>query len=165
MSKMPLIASIYNPQNQTKERLIDSFVVRIKTFEKLFKEIEEAKMEVSEQHHLIIGKRGLGKTTLLLRMAYEIEQTPKLNTWLIPVVFNEEEYSIRKLYKFWIRIAELLEEKEDLFYGIPAEMDDLSNQYTDDAAYEKAIFEILTAALKKHHKKIILFIDNVGEMF
>jgi len=165
MSKMPLIASIYNPQNQTKERLVDSFVVRLKTFSKLFKEIEEAKMEVPEQHHLIIGKRGLGKTTLLLRLAYEVEQTSTLNNWLIPVVFNEEEYGIRKLYKFWIRIAELLEEKEDLFYGLPQEMDDLSDQYSDDAAYEKAIFEILTRCLKEHDKKIILFIDNVGDMF
>ena len=165
MSKMPLVASIYNPQNQTKERLIDSFVVRIRTFNKLFKEIEEAKMEVPEQHHLVIGKRGLGKTTLLLRLAYEVEQTPTLNTWLIPVVFNEEEYSIRKLYKFWIRIAELLEEKEDLFYGLPQEMDKLSEQYSDDAVYEKAIFELLSKRLKEHSKKIILFIDNVGDMF
>ena len=115
MSKIPLISSIYNPQNQTQERLIDSFVVRLKTFKKLFKEIEDAKMKVPEQHHLIIGKRGLGKTTLLLRLAYEIEQSEKLKSWLIPVVFNEEEYSIRKLYKFWVRVAEVLEDKEDLY--------------------------------------------------
>ncbi len=145
--------------------VFNSFVVRLKTFNKLFREIEEAKMAVPEQHHLIIGKRGLGKTTLLLRLAYEVEQTSKLNTWLVPVVFNEEEYGVRKLYKFWIRIGELLEEKDDLFYGISQEMENLSNQYSDDTAYEKAIFEVLTKCLNKQNKKIILFIDNVGDMF
>jgi len=165
MSKIPLISTIYNPQNQTKERLIDSFVVRLRTFKNLFNEIDTAKMEVPEQHHLIIGKRGLGKTTLLLRLAFEVEQSEKLNTWLIPIVFNEEEYSIRKLYKFWIRIAELLEEKHDLFFGISQKIDTLSEQYNDDDEFEKAIFKLLTNRLKTQKKKIILFIDNVGDMF
>ena len=108
----PTVAYIYNPQNQTKEELINSYVVRLKTFQKLFKEIKTSKMEHPEQHFLIEGKRGMGKTTLLLRLSYEIENDAKLSEWLIPLVFNEEEYSIRKLFKFWERIAELLGRKE-----------------------------------------------------
>ena len=166
MSKLPLVASIYNPQNQNREQLIESFVVRIKTFKKIFKEIAEAKMKHPEQHYLIVGKRGMGKTTLLLRLAYEIEKTPKLNSWLIPLVFNEEEYSIWKLYKFWIRAADLLEDKEENhFYGLSQQIEDMWEQYDTDEKYEKAIFEVISNALKNQKKKIILFIDNVGDMF
>ena len=73
----PLVAKIYNPQNQDRQQLIDSFVVRIKTFKKLFKEISSADMKYPEQHYLILGKRGMGKTTLLLRLAYEVEKKPQ----------------------------------------------------------------------------------------
>ena len=161
----PTVAYIYNPQNQTKEELIKSYVVRLKTFQKLFKEIKTSKMEHPEQHFLIEGKRGMGKTTLLLRLSYEIENDAKLSEWLMPLVFNEEEYSIRKLFNFWERIAELLEEKDPAFEGLKAEMDLLSKSYSSDDEYEKACFELLTLQLQKHEKKIILFIDNFGDMF
>lgn len=166
MSKLPLVASIYNPQNQNREQLINSFVVRLNTFKKLFHEIEGAEMKFPEQHYLIVGKRGMGKTTLLLRLSYEIENTPKLNNWLIPLVFNEEEYSIWKLYKFWIRVAELLEDKEEnYFYGLSQEIENLWDEYDNDEDYEKAVFEVIANKLKTQKKKIILFIDNVGDMF
>ena len=161
----PTVAYIYNPQNQTKEELIVSYVVRLKIFQKLFQEIKTSKMEHPEQHFLIEGKRGMGKTTLLLRLSYEIENDAKLSDWLIPLVFNEEEYSVRKLFKLWERIAELLEEKNSAFDGIKAEMNQLSKTYSSDDDYEKACFELLTLQLQKHEKKIILFIDNFGDMF
>ena len=49
-------------------------------------------MEHPEQHFLIEGQRGTGKTTLLLRLSYEVENDAALNTWLIPVVLKEEVY-------------------------------------------------------------------------
>lgn len=158
------IAAIYNPQNQTKTQLIESFVVRQKLFHKLFKAIKEAKMEVPEQHYLIQGRRGMGKTTLLLRIAYEIENDPVLNSWLIPVIFNEEEYGIRRLFKLWERIMELLEQRNPEFNFEQAERLKLSKQFVDDNTYERALFEHLSAELKRTGKKIILFIDNFGEM-
>ena len=125
----PAIDFIYNPDNQTKEQLIDSFVVRLKTFERLFTDIKAATMQSPEQHYLIEGKRGMGKTTLLLRLGYEIENDKNLNPWLIPIVFNEEEYSIRRLYKLWERIAVLLEDKDESFTGIYEDMDESYDSY------------------------------------
>lgn len=161
----PAVAYIYNPQNQSKEELIVSYVVRLKIFKKLFEEIKTSKMEHPEQHFLIEGKHGMGKTTLLLRLSYEIENDKNLSEWLIPLVFNEEEYSIRALFKLWERIAELLEEKSSLFDGLKSEMESLSKQNNADDEYEKACFDLLTSQLQKHEKKIILFIDNFGDMF
>ena len=159
------VANIYNPDNQTKEQLIDGFVVRLKTFKRLFEEIKNAPMTAPEQHVLIEGKRGMGKTTMLLRLSIEIENDPELNSWLLPIVFNEEEYSIRRLYKLWERIAVLLEDESEQFVGLFDDMDQLYTQFKTEEDYEYAIFKLLTKQLKEANRKIILFIDNFGDIF
>ena len=164
MSK-PTIVHVYNPKNQTHEQLIDGFVVRQATFQKLFRAIRDTRMEHPEQHFLITGKRGMGKTTLLLRMAYEVEKDPDLNQWLVPIAFNEEEYGIRKLYRFWERIIELLIEREPDFEGLNHQISLLSERFTNDNDYEKRLFDSLEEKLQEKGKKMILFIDNFGEMF
>ncbi|MEM1124024.1 MAG: ATPase, partial [Bacteroidota bacterium] len=161
----PTIDYIYNPDNQTKEQLIDSFVVRLKTFERLFNDIKTATMQSPEQHFLIEGKRGMGKTTLLLRLGYAIENDKALSAWLIPIIFNEEEYSIRKLYKLWERIAKLLEEKDPHYLGLYDAMDHSYEQYKNEQEYEYAIFNLLNDRLNQHGKKLTLFIDNFGDIF
>lgn len=122
-------------------------------------------MEHPEQHHIIVGERGSGKTTLLLRLAYEIENDEQLNKWLIPLVFNEEEYGIRRLYRLWIRIAGMLEEKSSAFEGLSGKMKELSGQMENDLVYGEKLYELLKKELKANGQKIILFIDNVGDMF
>ena len=161
----PTIDYIYNPDNQSKSQLIDSFVVRQKGFQRLFSSIKEANMTSPEQHYLLEGKRGMGKTTLLLRLSYEVENDEQLKSWLIPIVFNEEEYSIRRLYKLWERIATLLEDTDERFHGLFEEMDQSYQQFESDEEYEYAIFQLLNEHLEKHGKKLILFIDNFGDIF
>ena len=96
------LPKIYNPQTQSRQELINNFVVRMGVFQDIFEEIKSSKMVHPEQHYIIQGIRGQGKTTLLLRIAYEIEKDKVLNKKLIPVVFGEEQYKVRKLYKFHI---------------------------------------------------------------
>jgi len=159
------VANIYNPQNQTKEQLIEGFVAREKTFQKLLKVIKEAKMDVPEQHYLIQGRRGMGKTTLIMRLFYAIEDDLELNDWLIPLVFNEEEYGIRRLFGFWERILELLEDKIPNFRGNETVRKALSKKFIDDDdAYERALYDLLSEELQQNGKKIILFVDNFGDL-
>ncbi len=159
------VASIYNPDLLTKEQLIASFVVRLNKFKKLFADIQSAKMEHPEQPILIIGLRGMGKTTLLLRLSYEVENDPSLNPWLIPLVFNEEEYGITKLFKLWETIAQYLEKKNVRYTGLFDQMDKLYEQSKSDTQYEQAAFDLLLDALHKQGKKLLLFVDNFGDMF
>lgn len=162
---MRMVASIYNPDLLTKEQLIRSFVVRIKKFEKLFADIKSAKMEHPEQPILVVGLRGMGKTTLLLRLAYEVENDEVLKEWLLPIVFNEEEYGVTRLFKFWETLAEYLEQKDHSFEGLYDQMDKAYNLQPDPAKYEQAAFALLLQALHQQKKKLLLFIDNFGDMF
>ena len=69
----PLVANLYNPHEQSKEQLIKNFVVRQGVFQELFRVIKSSDMTKPERHYLIEGQRGTGKTTLLLRLSYAIE--------------------------------------------------------------------------------------------
>lgn len=160
------VASIYNPDLLSKDQLIDNYVIRLKKFEKLFADIKTANMEKPEQHLMLVGLRGMGKTTLLRRLAYEVENDPKLNTWLIPIIFNEEEYGINQLFKLWETIAEYLEKREVAFTGLYHAMDQIYTRTKGDVQrYEQEAFELLMERLHQHQKKLLLFIDNFGDMF
>ncbi len=158
------VACIYNPRNQSPGELIDHFVVRQKIFEKIFEDIRTSDMKYPEQHYMIEGKRGMGKTTLLLRLAYAIEQDEQLNKWLIPLNFNEEEYSVRKLFRLWERIIQLLEDANPVFKGLFAQAEKISRIYKSDEEYERELYKLLELKLQANGKKIILFIDNFGDM-
>ena len=159
MSRIDL-PKIYNPANQSKQELIDNFVVRLETFQDIFNDIKTSKMKHPEQHYIIQGVRGQGKTTLLLRLAYEIQNDKELNKWLIPIIFSEEQYSVRKLFKLWELTAEYLKSCKG-FENLYDEMQKLEN----DDDYEIKCFQFLESSLKKSKKKIILFIDNIDAMF
>jgi len=154
------LPKIYNPALQTKPELIDNFVVRTKLFRDIFDDIKKSKMQHPEQHYIIQGNRGQGKTTMLLRIAYEINNDPKLSKRMISVIFNEEQYSITKLFKLWESIAEYLDEGNEI-NGLYEKMQALD--YDDD--YEFQCFELLERTLIENKKKLILFIDNIDEMF
>lgn len=157
---MALVAHIYNPQSQPKEELIKNFVIRQKEFKTLFDDISKAKMKTPEQHYLIQGQRGMGKTTLIMRLYYEIQNSEKLNKWLVPVLFSEEQYAIRKLYKLWEHIAIYLEDHDVAFAGLFDRMD----EKIDEDDYEEICLELLLDALKKEKKKLILLMDNFGDL-
>ncbi|MCT4509362.1 MAG: tetratricopeptide repeat protein [Tepidibacter sp.] len=151
---------IYNPANQTADELINNFVIRKKEFKRIFSEIKKSRMENPEQHYIIQGQRGYGKTTLLNRLYFEVEKCYTLNEWLIPIILPEEQYNVRKLYKLWETICEYLENKAYEFIGICDEID----KYIEDEDYEKQCLNILIRYLDENNKKIIIFIDNIGEM-
>ncbi len=94
------IAHIYNPLNQDKQALVDSFVIRKREFERIFKEIETSELNQVSQNFIIQGQRGTGKTTLLARIKYAIEDDTSLDH-LIAVQFSEEQYNIFSLNRLW----------------------------------------------------------------
>ena len=154
------LPTIYNPDNLTKTELIDSFVIRTWEFEEIFGMIKKDAMEFPPQHIIIQGQRGTGKTTLMLRIYYAIKDDKNLNKWLIPIKFDEEQYGIRTLAKFWFEVAEYLETESQDFIGIVNEME----KCEDHKNCEEKCFDLIKKKLNEKGKKIVIFLDNFGDM-
>lgn len=150
---------LYNTQNIDAQLLKAGFSIRKKEYQRIWKDIETGSMQYPEIHYLIQGVRGAGKTTLLSRLAYEVAEDKKLNKWLIPILLNEEEYGILSLFTFWLRIAEKLAEQDsDLYAELFEQISSL-----DDSA--EVAWDLIQNSLDKNKQKIIVFVDNLGELF
>ena len=149
----------YNPNEMSEDEFLKRFVVRKAVFDEVFEALQSADYSVPNQHHILIGQRGQGKTTILRKLSIEIQKDKKLSKFLIPVQFSEEQYSMRGLCSLWERVAEYLEDH----YGEMFE-DALENveSHEDDDNYEMKCFSYLEKQLKQHKKKLVLFIDNIN---
>ncbi len=156
----PKLPTIYNPSSQSPEEIASNFVIRLDEFEQVFQTVSKDKMHRPPQHFMIQGQRGYGKTTILLRLKHEITSDPGLNPWLLPVMFDEEQYSVHTLAKLWEEAIDILADQYECFAGLTDKIDPLY----DKESPEEEIFDLLTKALKKEHKKVVLLLDNFGEM-
>ena len=156
MSNEFRITNAFNPDLFTKEQAKAIFSVRLHKFNRLFSEIkEQPNANVPQEHLLILGERGTGKTTLLRRLHDEIEDDIELS-WILPVRLNEEEYGITKLFKLWETLAELLEDKYKDFAGVHKKIDNyylLNTPETD--VFEKYAFHCIFDIVEEKQKKII----------
>lgn len=145
---------LYRPQHKNRNELINDFVIRNSIYDRILHSIETEVSSEASQHILIEGKRGMGKTTLMLRLTYELQNKEELKKKFVPCKFNEEEYGIANLSILWERIAEHLEEDER-FDGIIEIFDDIEGKNDE----EKFISEVLKW-LEEQDVIAIVFIDN-----
>ena len=90
-----------NTGNKSKQSLVEGFVIRIDEFVEIYHNLQQTSLLNHKQHYLIIGQRGTGKTSLMHRLNYAIEDDKKLNEYLIPIVFTEEQYYLSELVNIW----------------------------------------------------------------
>ncbi len=151
----------YNPDEMDEDRFVDQFVVRTEEFDELFDKIVHADYKKPQQHFIIVGQRGQGKTTLLRRLMIAVEKDEALSPFLIPVKFTEEQYQIRSLCRLWEEVADYLQSiypKE--FVDI---LDKMEERFEDDD-YELMCFSYLEKYVKSKNKKLLLLIDNIDEL-
>ena len=150
------ISYLYNPANQTPQEIKDNFVVRGAEFRRILRDIKNTQEDETPQNFLIIAQRGMGKTTLLLRLQYEIKNDSSLSH-LIPIQLSEEQYNIFSLCNLWEAVADELEEIES-FKGIAEQL-----QSSIESDIENC-FEVIRDALVQNRKRIVLLVDNFGDM-
>jgi len=98
---MALAQLKYNPGIHGDEELIESFVVRHQALDLVLETLRENTGN-SNQHLLIVGPRGSGKTTLVRRVAAEVRRDPTLDALWYPLVFAEESYMVSSPGEFWL---------------------------------------------------------------
>ncbi len=151
----------YNPDEINKKDFLERFVIRNDIFEDIFEDIKNVDFNVSNQHYIIVGQRGQGKTSLLRRIFIAIKDDKMLSKFMIPIKFSEEQYQIRSLCRFFEVIAEELQENSnDIFPNI---LDSLEN-HLDDDDYDLKCFEYFEEMIKNKNKKLIILSDNIDEL-
>lgn len=151
----------YTPDEMSEDDFLARFVVRNEVFDEIFAGIKNADYEITNQHYIIVGQRGQGKTTLLRKLQLEVQNDKKLSKFLLPVKFAEEQYQIRSLCRLWEEVADYLQTLyEDEFENI---LDGMEKHFEEDD-YELRCFSYLESVLKSKKKKLLLLIDNIDEL-
>ena len=150
---------IYNPAHLTPEELKESFVAREDTLAELLRVIREQAAGRPCQHMMLIGPRGMGKTTLGLRLLYAIEDDSDLRERWQPVAFHEESYGVVNLADFWIHaLRHLTRATGESRWEARAEA--LTKDEGDlERAAAYALAE-LTDFNRESGKRLILFVEN-----
>ncbi|MBM4085097.1 MAG: ATP-binding protein, partial [Planctomycetes bacterium] len=105
--RQPLLYK-YNPSQCSPEELEATFVVREQILGSILDDLRARSKAPTNQHFLITGPRGIGKTNLLLMVRYRVAADQALSRAYIPVQTAEEEYSIATLRDFFAKILDLL---------------------------------------------------------
>lgn len=158
---------LYNPQRLDDETVENLFVVRQKYFQLLMEKINKEKSNSIPQHHLFIGQRGMGKSTLLKRIEVELR---KKDSKFIPLLFPEEQYNLSNLSEFWLNsldamadALELVKNKEDVKL-IDSKVKELQKIKKEEDLAKQA-FQFLIEMSKKINKRPVLLIDNMSFIF
>lgn len=155
---------LYNPAQLTPDELKTSFVAREETLAEMLRVIGEQVPGRPCQHMMLIGPRGMGKTTLGLRFVYAVEDEAELFAQWQPVAFYEESYGIGNLAEFWLAaLQHLTRATEDPRWADRAHsLAEAEGDTERLAAYALAALLDFTEATGK---RLILFVENLDAIF
>ncbi len=156
----------FNPGFLTDQELVDSFCVRVPEFEMLVDAIRESTGS-SNPHQLVVGPRGTGKTTLLLRVAVEVRRDPELRAAWIPIIFPEESYEIATCGEFWMQcLAHLANQatQADQGIGFARTLAEARTEQDDHRLAVRCLGAVLDFA-RREDKRLLLIVENLNMLF
>ena len=163
---MTATARKYNPGFLSDDELVASFCVRTVEFESMMEVLREC-TEAANTHQIVIGPRGSGKTSLLLRIAAEIRRDDGLFEQFVPVVFAEESYEVSTAGEFWLeclsRLADQVQNGDD-GPDLRRTADDLRS-IQDDRLLGDRCLGALQDFSDREGKRLVLIVENLNMMF
>ena len=156
----------YNPGFLTDDELVASYCVRTTEFELLVEVLRESTGR-SNPHQIVIGPRGSGKTSLLLRVVAEVGRDAALASRFFPVVFAEESYEVATAGEFWLEcltnLATQAMRREDA-PDLHRTVDELRAIRDDHALSDRCLGALLDFA-DREDKRLVLMVENVNMLF
>jgi tetratricopeptide (TPR) repeat protein len=149
----------YNPQRMDDAEIQASFVARQATLDELTAHLSDLALAASNEHLLLLGDRGMGKTTMLLLLRLAVRNGPLSQTWF-PLLFPEDPYAINTLDEFWTETAlNLAHASSDS--ALATRLDTLRRDPPDPAAYADSAAEIVRDWCRRNRRRLLLLADNL----
>ena len=156
----------YNPGFLDDDELVASFCVRTSEFESIVETLRECTGSANT-HQIVIGPRGSGKTSLLLRVAAEMRRDAGLSSAFFPVVFAEESYEISTAGEFWLeclsRLADQAPSRED-GPDLRRSFEELRAVRDDRTLGDRCLGAVLDFS-DREGKRLVLTVENMNMMF
>lgn len=153
--------ALYNPALWSREEVRTYYIARQRLLERFLDDFRREKPGTRPQHRLILGQRGMGKSTLLRRLAIGIDDDAELAGQWLPLVFPEEQYNVATLADFWLNcldaLGDFLEARGDIaeMQAIDAEVERLDRKDGEGA------LQTLLRFAKKLDRRLLLLVDNI----
>ena len=157
------LAMKFNPGFLSDQELVDSFCVRVPEFEMLVQTIRES-TDSSNPHQLVVGPRGTGKTTLLLRVVAEVRRDSELSAAWFPIIFPEESYEIGTCGEFWLScLAHLANQAPQCGGGmdLARTLAEVRNERDDLRLASRCLGAVLDFA-EQEDKRLLLVVENLN---
>jgi Flp pilus assembly protein TadD/DNA-binding transcriptional ArsR family regulator len=170
-AQTPLTATVkYNPHLWEAEELRAIFVARTRELAELLAHLKATPVGTTPQHILITGARGMGKSTLLHRVALGVADDPELAAQWIALTFPEEQYTVSTLAELWSNVLDALAdtlERQGATVAELAQLDDRIRRIGDlpPAEREAAALECLERWISEHQRRLLLLIDSTDLLF
>ena len=161
--------SVFMPQRLSDDEVERLFIMRGELFQTIIDSIRSEEAGGIPQHHLLIGQRGMGKTTLLKRLDVELKKKP-LQQSFIPLSFPEEQYNIDRLSKFWLNsldaVADTLQAEgdEQRAFALDADIAALATIKNEQELSQKA-YDTLWSVTQSLNRRPVLLLDNLNLIF
>ena len=157
--------ALYNPRLWDAAEVRAYYVARPTLLKRLMDDLGREHPGSQPQHRLIIGLRGMGKSTLLRRIAVAVEDDAALSGQWLPLDFPEEQYNVAGLGDFWLNcldaLSDLLESR-----GRTAEAEALDAQIVRlDRKDGEGALAALREAATTLERRLLLLVDNVDLVF
>lgn len=153
--------ALYNPSFLKDDEFVATFVARQNELAVLYRRLKVTGREGDGQHQIVIGSRGMGKTSLLRRLAIEISRDSDLSEIFVPLAFREEQYNVLTLRDFWRNCGEALAEwaelhgKGDLATRLDAAL------RTEAWNSDEGAVDLFLAETSALGKRPVLLVDNL----
>ena len=157
--------ALYNPRLWNANEVRAYYIARPALLDRIVDDLKREDANNHPQHRLLVGLRGMGKSTLLRRIAVAVEDDAQLNASWLPLSFPEEQYNVASLSDFWLNcldaLSDLLESRGQVAESVRL---DAEVEQLDRKDGEGALGALLRTA-GTLQRRLLLLVDNVDLVF